>query len=350
VRAVRPRSLAEQGDPPSPRPRRRLVDRIRGFRISAEAYQRVTAVALGLLVLIVVTGAAVRLTGSGLGCTDWPTCQNNRVVAPLQYHAWMEFGNRLVTGLVAIAVVLAVLGSLVREKRRRDLTLLSLGMVVGVIGQIVLGGLVVLFDLWPPLVMGHFVVSQLLVLDVVLLHLRAGRPDGAPLRSVVTPEVRRVGRLLVALAAIAILSGTVVTGTGPHSGSNGNDLVKRLPFNISDVARLHGTIDMTFLAVTLWFVWLVHRTKAPAKVVRLTETLLVVGVLQAAVGYTQYFTGVPPLLVGLHVFGAMVLWVAVLWLFLGLSEPVQSPRQSDHARDHDDRARGGARADLVAHR
>lgn len=323
---------------------------MRAFRISAEAYQRITAVALGLLVLIVVTGAAVRLTGSGLGCTDWPTCENNRVVAPLQYHAWMEFGNRLVTGLVAIAVVTAVLGSLVREKRRRDLTLLSLGMVVGVVAQIVLGGLVVLFDLWPPLVMSHFVVSQLLVADVVVLHLRAGRPDGVPMRSRVTPEVRRVGQLLVALAAIAILSGTVVTGTGPHSGSNGNQLVKRLPFNISDVARVHGTIDMTFLGVVLLFIWLVHRTKAPAAVVRLTEALLVVGVLQAAVGYTQYFTGVPPLLVGLHVFGAMVLWVTVLWLYLGLSEPAPSPRQSEGAPAHDDRPRRSTGADLVAHR
>ena len=133
--------------------------------LSPSAYRRVTLAALWSLVFIVVTGAAVRLSNSGLGCTDWPTCKANRVVAPFEYHAMVEFVNRTITGLVSVAVILAVLGSLRRVPRRRDLTWLSLGLVAGVVGQIVLGGMVVKFDLNPWLVQGHFVLSMLLVLD-----------------------------------------------------------------------------------------------------------------------------------------------------------------------------------------
>ncbi|HEX2576394.1 MAG TPA: COX15/CtaA family protein, partial [Aquihabitans sp.] len=131
-------------------------------------YRRITVVALVLLILIVVTGAGVRLTGSGLGCTDWPNCTEERFVADRgDVHAMVEFVNRLITGLVSAAVALAVLGSLRRAPRRRDLTWLSLGLVAGVLAQIALGAVVVLTHLNPWLVQGHFVLSMLLVLDAV---------------------------------------------------------------------------------------------------------------------------------------------------------------------------------------
>lgn len=306
-----------------------VVRRVTAFRLSPDGYRRVTFAAVVLLALIVMTGAIVRLTGSGLGCTDWPTCENNRIIAPDQFHAWMEFGNRLVTGLVAVVVVFAVLGALVRQPRRRDLTWLAWGEVAGVAGQIFLGGMVVLFHLWPPLVMSHFVVSQLLVLDAVVLHHRAGRPDGARRRAAVDRSTVRLGGALVGLCAVAMFTGTIVTGAGPHSGSNGNDLVKRLPLNISSVARVHGTIDMLFVAGALLFVLLIKRSGAPTRVFQRAELLLTVGVLQAAIGYTQYFTGVPEPLVGLHVLGATALWIAVLWLYLGLFDYVPAPAASD---------------------
>jgi cytochrome c oxidase assembly protein subunit 15 len=310
-----------------------------------------------LITLIVVTGGAVRLTNSGLGCTDWPTCTDNRVVAPLEMHAWIEFGNRLVTGLVSVAVVVAVLGALRRTPRRRDLTWLSLGLVAGVIGQIILGGLVVLFHLWPPLVMGHFVLSQLLVADAVVLHHRAKRPDDvARVAPKVAAPVVALSRAVVVVASLAILTGTVVTGAGPHSGSHGDDLVKRLPFPVADVARVHGVMDMTFIACVLWLAWLLRRTGAPAAALRACETGLLVGVLQAVVGYTQYFTGVPVILVATHILGATVLWIAVLSSHLGLFEPADELRDSDHgaeARSSDasgDGHTGGDRTgrDLVA--
>ncbi|MCA9711855.1 MAG: COX15/CtaA family protein, partial [Myxococcales bacterium] len=183
-------------------------------RCSPRTYQKITLLALVLLSVIVVTGGAVRLTGSGLGCSDWPTCEENRLVAPLEYHAMVEFVNRTFTGLLSAAVILAVLGSLVRAPRRRDLTWWSLGLVAGMIGQIVLGGLTVLFELSPPFVMGHFLLSMVIIWNAVVLHHLAGQPPTAA-RPLVSDDVRWMGRLMVAAAGLAIFLGTVVTGSGP---------------------------------------------------------------------------------------------------------------------------------------
>jgi heme a synthase len=315
---------------------------VRRPSLSPQDYRKVTAVALVLLVLIVVTGAAVRLTGSGLGCTDWPNCENGRLVAPLELNPMIEFLNRLLTGLVSVAVMVAVLGSLVREPRRRDLTWLSLGLVGGVIGQIVLGGLVVLFDLNPVLVQGHFVVSMVLVADAVVLHHRAGQADG-PRRPSVTPLLRRLVIALVVLAGVVILTGTAVTGAGPHAG---DEEAKRLSFTVHDAARVHGTAMILFLLATLATLWRIRSEHAPARVARAAEALLGLLVLQAAVGYTQYFTEIPPLLVGLHVLGATVVWIGVLNLLLQLSAPVERLRDWDHVVH----AGGGAHRDPVPNR
>jgi cytochrome c oxidase assembly protein subunit 15 len=315
---------------------------VRRRTLSPQDFQRVALVALVLLVVIVVTGAAVRLTGSGLGCSDWPSCEEDRFVAELETHSMIEFLNRLFTGLVSLGVIAAVLGSLFREPRRRDLIWLSLGLVVGVLGQAILGGLVVLFHLNPVLVQGHFLLSMLLVADAVVLHHRAGQADG-PRQPVVTPTLRRLGAALVALAALVILTGTVVTGSGPHAG---DEEAKRLPFTVGASARVHGIAMVAFLLVTLAALWQARRERAPQPVLHAGEALLFVLVLQAAVGYTQYFTEIPPLLVGLHVLGATLVWIAVLHLVLRMSDPV------DGLRDWGDvvHTRGGAHRDPVAHR
>ena len=292
-------------------------------RLSPAAYRRITFLAVVALAFIIVTGGAVRLTGSGLGCPDWPTCAEDRVVAPWEYHAMVEFVNRTITGLVSVAVILAVLGSLVRQPRRRDLTWLSLGLVGGVIGQIVLGGLTVLFHMWPPLVMGHFVLSMVILADAVVLHHRAGRPDespalpsGPPTGRVVGRPLVLLGRLVLAATALAILLGTVVTGTGPHGG---DEDVDRLPFFLPDVARLHGISVMLLLVLVLVTLWRLRSDGAPPALLQRGEILLGVLVAQAAVGYTQYFTGVPVLLVGVHIAGATAVWVATLHFLLGFT-------------------------------
>ncbi len=285
-------------------------------RCAPRTYQRITLLALVALAVIVVSGGAVRLTGSGLGCTDWPTCENDRLVAPFEYHAMVEFLNRLFTGLVSVAVMLAVLGSLVRVPRRRDLTWWSLGLVAGVLGQIVLGGLTVLFDLAPPFVIGHFVLSMVLIWNAVVLHHLAGQP-ATPARPRASDEVRWMGRLMVAAAALVILLGTVVTGAGPHGG---DEEARRLDLVVGDVARLHGIAVVIFGLLTVATLLVLRRDGADGAVMRRGDALLGVIVAQAAVGYTQYFTGVPVGLVAIHIFGSVCVWVAVLVFVLGLHE------------------------------
>ena len=304
--------------------------------LSPAQYRRITVVALVLLILIVVTGAGVRLTGSGLGCTDWPNCTDQKFVADRgDTHQMIEFVNRLITGLVSAAVAVAVLGSRRRAPRRRDLTWLSWGLVAGVVAQIGLGAVVVLSDLDPWLVQGHFVVSMLLLLDAVVLPHRAGLPDDRPVRPAVTSMLLRWGQALVGLAVVVILTGTLVTGSGPHSGRNEAEAgasrseqleaardVRRLPIAVHDAARIHGIAMIAFLAVAIWVLVQLRRHGAGQALVRAGTSLLTVLVLQGALGYTQYFTGVPPLLVGLHVLGASLVWVAVLNVLLQMRSPL----------------------------
>ncbi|MCY4105033.1 MAG: COX15/CtaA family protein [bacterium] len=294
--------------------------------ISPAGYRRITLLALLALIFIIITGGAVRLTGSGLGCSDWPTCEENQFVPDLEYHALVEFVNRAITGVVSLAVALAVLGALLRRPRRQDLVGLAFGLVAGVAGQVVLGGLVVWYHLSPWLVIAHFLLSMVLVANAVVLHHRAGLPDGAP-RGAGAPA-RAAGhltRLLVVLAVLAIVSGTLLTGAGPHGGDAD---VERLQYDIPSLARLHGGAMVLCAAVAL-LLWAGaergsfrlrrrgHRATPHAPAARLV--VLVIGA-QAAVGYLQYFTGVPVLLVGVHIAGAAALWTAVLRLHLAVHE------------------------------
>jgi cytochrome c oxidase assembly protein subunit 15 len=282
--------------------------------LTPQAYRRITLVAVVSLAVIVVTGATVRLTGSGLGCTDWPNCTAGRLTPDKisDSPAMIEFLNRVVTGIVSVAVIIAVLGSMVRVPRRRDLTWLSWGLVAGVVAQIVLGGLVVRHDLSPRFVMGHFTLSMLIVWNAMVLHERAGRPDG-PTVPVVSERVGPMLRLLGVAAGLVVLTGTVVTASGPHAG---DQQAARLDLVVRDVARIHSIAVLLLLAlllVTLRWMW---SEGAPAAVREAAQTLLVVIVMQAAVGYTQYFTGVPALLVGVHIVGALGVWIATLHLNL----------------------------------
>ena len=272
-------------------------------------------VALVALVFIVVTGGAVRLTGSGLGCPDWPTCAEGRVVSEFRTTPEIiEFVNRMITGLVSVAVAAAVLGARRRQPYRRDLVLLAWGLVAGVVAQIVLGGITVLLELTPPAVMGHFLLSMALVADAVVLHHRAAEPDGGQRRPDVPVSTRRLGWALVALTGLVLLVGTAVTGTGPHGGDPD---VERLPYAIREVVRLHSGLAWVLTAVLL------------VLMVRIRRGGLVLAAVaaQITIGYIQYFNGVPEVLVGLHVLGATLVWITVLQLHLSLwvVEPAAAP-------------------------
>lgn len=284
-------------------------------RITPDAYQRVTLVATVALGFIMVTGGAVRLTGSGLGCPDWPNCEQGRLVAPLEFQPMVEFVNRCVTGLVSVAIILAVLGSVRRDPRRRDLVVLSLGLVAGVVAQIVLGKFTVLYDLDPKFVMAHFLLSIVMLANAVVLHWRAGQPDGGPSRPVVGSEIRLLGGLITATTALVVFLGTVVTGAGPHGG---DEKATRLDVPLHRAAQIHGLSVVLLVALVVATLVLLRRSGAPEAVRRRGAVLLAVLVAQAGVGYVQYFTGVPVLLVGIHIAGAVSVWSAVVWFQLGL--------------------------------
>lgn len=279
--------------------------------ISPEGYAWVSRFALILLCIIVVSGAAVRLSGSGLGCSDWPRCNDEKFIDVSTTHGAIEQVNRLFTGLVTVIVILAVLAARYRNPYRRDLVILSWGLVAGVVGQIVLGGVVVLTDLNPVANQGHFLLSMFLVANALVLHHRA-KSVRAPQRLEQLSILQRTVRLAVVVGALALMTGTVVTGSGPHAG---DEKARRLNFAITSVARVHGIT--VFIAIALLiFVALQSKKLNVRSLYAPIETVIVIGVLQATVGYVQYFNDIPALLVGVHVFGATMFFLSLVHLWL----------------------------------
>ena len=282
------------------------------LRVSPRAFETVATAAVWALVLTIVSGAAVRLSGSGLGCPDWPNCTATHVVAPLQVHAWIEFGNRLINAAVSIAAIGAFAAALRRRPRRRDLSLLSAGLMVGLFAEIALGALVVEAKLSPALVSAHFLLGLLFLANAVVLRYRAAVPDAAlTIRPV--PLVERssvaLSRLMLAATAVVVTLGTVVTSTGPHGG---DPSAPRFRFSLHSVAQLHGTSVELFLLVTVIALWNLGRAGAPRVVIRRAQILLGALVLQAAVGYAQYVDGDPVALVAVHVAGATAVVITVI--------------------------------------
>ncbi len=272
------------------------------MQVSPRQYQRIAAGALVSLAIIIVTGAAVRLTNSGLGCDDWPRCNSTKLIDVSSKHAAIEQINRLFTGVVGVAVIAAVLASMIRTPRRRDLTRLSWGLVAGVVGNAVLGGISVKYDLHPMLIQGHLLLSMALIVVGTVLVRRAGEPDGAVLEVTVTQPTKHLTRVLFGLTSVVVFIGTIVTGAGPHAG---DENAERLNVSIPAVARLHGVTVMLTLAVALVIAWRIRSSVDDRRALtNVISMWIFVGMLQAAIGYIQYFNEVPALLVGIHVAGA----------------------------------------------
>lgn len=290
--------------------------------ISPEGYRKTVLIAGLFLALIVLSGAAVRLSEAGLGCEDWPTCNNDQVVPEWELHGWIEFGNRLISGVVALASCAAVLMAYRRIPRRRDLILWAWGLVAGVAAQVVLGGITVLADLHPMVVAVHFLLSMVLLWNVAVLWVKASplgrepssglpcgqselvRPGG------ITKRLRLHGRVTLGLAALALMVGTLVTGTGPHGGDARAD---RLQLDLQAVARSHSAIVWLLLASSVALAVRVQTNPAITEQAKRTLRILLAAIVaQGAVGYLQYATGVPRLLVELHILGAIVVWLAVV--------------------------------------
>ncbi|MCZ3390069.1 MAG: COX15/CtaA family protein [Actinomycetia bacterium] len=278
---------------------------------------------------IVVTGGLVRLTGSGLGCPTWPECTDESLIpVPTQsegFHKFIEFGNRLLTFAVLVAAVAALIVVLrpwlakrfPGTKRlgepgtvRRPLGWLAVGVNLGIVAQAALGGVTVLLDLNPAVVAAHFLLSMAMIAAAYLLYRRAADPGDQPVTIDVRAELRWVAYALVVFCFAVLVLGTVVTGSGPHSGDA--DEIARFGFDIRMVSWLHADLVMLFLGLALTFTLGARLSGAPVHATRAGLALLAVCLAQGALGYTQYFTGVPVPLVSLHMLGACLVWVATL--------------------------------------
>jgi heme a synthase len=294
---------------------------------SPTLYRRITFAALVSLYVIVITGALVRLTGSGLGCSDWPNCNEQQFVDVSSYHARIEQLNRLFTGVVGVAVILAVAGALIRRPRRRDLTWLALSLVIGVIGQAVVGAVVVWTHLHPVAVQQHFILSMVILAAAMTLHRRAAMADDEVRRPQVSEPTRKLVWLIAALGSLAIITGTVVTGTGPHSGqfddpSNPDlDDIRRFGFAIRSVAEVHSITVLVTLGVTALLLWRLRQHPDRAVLENPISSFLFLGFVQGAIGYVQYFSGVPVALVAIHVALSAAVWLAMVNMVLALRAP-----------------------------
>jgi len=291
----------------------------------------VTGLALAAVVantVIVVTGALVRLTGSGLGCPSWPRCGGSSFVTTPQYgiHGVIEFGNRALTFVLAAVVGACIVATTLQRPRRRDLTLLAWGLFAGVAAQGVLGGITVLTHLNPWIVAGHFLVSMALIAAAVALHVRSMTPEG-PTRPVGPPQVAWLGRAVVTVTAAVLVLGTMVTGSGPHGGDR---LVARTGFDPAAVSQLHANAVMLLIGLTAATMLVLRLTRAQRRAQTAAALLASAELAQGAVGYLQYFTDLPVGLVAVHVLGSCLVWLAAVYLFFAIREPAGSadPEQS----------------------
>jgi len=269
---------------------------------------RVLAPATGLLLFLqaalVVTGGAVRLTGSGLGCPTWPECTPGSYTpvphqAEPQLNVWIEFGNRLLTFVLVIAsaaVIIAVLKS-----KRKDLRLLAVGQFLGIFGQGVLGGITVLTDLNPIPVAGHLLLSIILIAGATSLYSRRYTPVVFVKPASLTSKISLVH---IVTSFVVIILGTIVTGSGPHAG---DAQAKRFDFDIRTVAWLHADVVIFLLGVTFAF-YVAQGTSDHSK--KAIKIFAIIALAQGGIGYVQYFTGIPEILVAAHLLGATLVWIA----------------------------------------
>lgn len=269
---------------------------------------------------IVLTGAIVRLTGSGLGCPTWPECVEGSVVPTSaqveSWHKYVEFGNRLLTFVLVALAIAALVAAIVdrRARARRGIVALATIPLLGTVAQAILGGITVLTGLAPEIVAAHFLLSMVIIAGCVQLVARS-HDRQVPGQQMAVCVPRTVWWLILALVlvtAVVIVLGVAVTGTGPHSGDTGSNA--RLPLDPRVISWIHADFVFAFLGLSVGAIAALHLVRAPRVARSLAWTCLLLAVVQGTVGYTQYFTGLPILLVAIHVLLACLLWVAVLFL------------------------------------
>lgn len=289
-------------------------------------------------VAIVVTGGLVRLTGSGLGCPTWPECTQGSLVPVAEQSEGVarliEFGNRMLTFAVLVIAILALISVLrpglldrlatrthpLSPNRRVEVPpapkgakWLAVAVLAGIFLQALLGGVTVLLDLHPATVAGHFLLSMATIAAAFVLYDRAGRHQRAP-GSPVRRELHTLSTLLVGCAIVVLVLGTLVTGTGPHSGDA--DVVRRFAFDPRTISWVHADMVLLFIGLTLALLLGARMTHTSTPVIQAAWILLALCLVQGVVGYAQYFSGLPVPLVSIHMLGACLVWLATLNVWL----------------------------------
>lgn len=285
----------------------------RAFGFSPQVFTRLAMITTLALGLIVISGAAVRLTGSGLGCPDWPSCYQHQLTASATIHPIIEFGNRLVTVAITVLIAVLVIVAHFRTPKRRDLILLSWLLVLGVLGDAILGGIVVYTKLNPYLVMTHMWLSLAMVAVGMTIFHRSRYVYGAGSRAdVASSATRKVSWVIVGLFILVVMAGTATTGTGPHAGGSQGELVaKRIPVALRDMVMAHSAFAVAFVGVVLATFVILDGIGAPARLRSASKRLFLVGLAQGAIGFIQFATHLPAWLVELHVLGAVSLTMGV---------------------------------------
>jgi heme a synthase len=282
--------------------------------LSPRALRTVMLVNVGLLVAIVVSGAAVRLTNSGLGCDNWPNCSATKLVDVSSNHAAIEQLNRIFSGLIGVPLGIALVGAYRLRPRRRDLIRLAWLLFVLFWMQAVLGGITVILELAWFSVMSHFLLAIALIGIALTMLRKSAEPDG-PRERIVSATVERLAQAVYGLTIVVLMLGTLVTAAGPHGG---DEDARRLDVPLRDVARVHGVAVDILVALTLLLVVALLRDRAPKRVLTTASIAVAVMTAQGILGYVQYANEIPALLVGFHVFGATCVFVAVQQLVLEL--------------------------------
>jgi cytochrome c oxidase assembly protein subunit 15 len=268
---------------------------------SSKVITRLAQLLLTLQALLVLTGGAVRLTGSGLGCPTWPECTSDSYTpvagqAEGAIHSWIEFGNRLLTFALffaAVAVVIAVI-----RAGRKDLHLLALAQIGGIFAQGILGGITVLTHLNPLSVASHFLLSIVLIAAAHTLVIRSEAERNS------SPIKLKLLSIHTALTFIVIVAGTLLTGAGPHAGDAS---APRLDIRIATLAAIHGFLVVALLLLT---VFAIYRSTGKLELQKYLIIFLGIALAQGLIGYIQYLQGVPQLLVAAHMLGSALLWIA----------------------------------------
>lgn len=306
------------------------------FTLTLRNFRRIAIVTVAGVCLLTVAGAIVRLTGSGLGCDDWPNCNNEQFIDVSSGHAAIEQLNRLLSGFIGIPTLAMAIGAFRVHPQRRGLRGPSVAVLVTILGNGVVGGLAVRGDLHPTLVQSHFVLAMLSIgFGLVAVHRSRPEPVTDRRNIGVTPLITWLVVALGVFVAASLVTGTVVTGAGPHAG---DETARRYGFDISSVAEVHSITVWIAVAVFLALVVTLRRT--PALFQRWSSSIstwMFIAVLQGGIGYLQYFTGVPAVLVAAHVAGATALWVVTVQLVQAILEPDGERGGKVHTHETDER-------------